>query len=197
MTQLWFASDHHLNHENILSFKRPDGSPLRTFSTIEEHNRVIVERHNAIVGLTDHVYFMGDVAMKIDETIRMLVGAMNGRKRLLRGNHDIAKTRAYLAMGFEEIHGTRMFDSMLFSHIPVHPLSLGRWRGNIHGHIHASTNTGYDERYVNLSMEMIDYTPLNLQQVRDKLTAQLNAARGGQYVTQVDSQIRPGILAAG
>lgn len=172
MTELWFASDHHLDHENILRFKRPDGSPLRDFPDIVTHNRTIIERHNAIVGHFDHVYFMGDVAMKLTPEVIMMLEAMNGRKRLLRGNHDIAKTRAYTKL-FEEIHATRVFDNMIFSHIPIHPASLGRWDGNIHGHIHANGGEDYDARYVNLSMEVIDYTPLSLAQVRAKLQGQL------------------------
>lgn len=160
---IWFASDHHLGHENILTFYGPEGL-IRPFPSIEAHDRTIVERHNSAVRDEDHVYFMGDVAMKLTPNVHALLTKMRGRKRLLRGNHDIAKTRSYIKLGFEEIHATRVLGDVIFSHIPIHPLSLSpRWLGNAHGHIHA--NPEYDDRYLNLSMEAIDYTPVSLEQV--------------------------------
>ena len=162
---IWFLSDHHFGHENLLTFHDDEGKKLREFPSIEAHDLMLVESHNKVVRDSDHVYFMGDVAMKFNEYVMMLLRMMRGKKRLLRGNHDIAKTRLYTRF-FEEIHATRIFNNLIFSHIPLHPESLGRFRGNVHGHVHA--NTLSDPRYLNMCPENVGYVPLSLEEISER-----------------------------
>lgn len=63
MPNIFLAADHHLAHEAILTFKRDDGSPLRDFASITEHDEYLICRHNSVVRPNDKVYFLGDVAM--------------------------------------------------------------------------------------------------------------------------------------
>ena len=51
MVNIFFSSDHHLGHANTFEkFKREDGvTPLRPFSSIDEMDFAMIERHNAIV----------------------------------------------------------------------------------------------------------------------------------------------------
>ena len=44
MRNYWVISDLHLGHTNVLSFTRSDGSPLRPFNSIEEHDGTIIEK---------------------------------------------------------------------------------------------------------------------------------------------------------
>lgn len=160
---IWVLSDTHFGHANILKFKREDGSPLRSFANPDEMDEYMIERWNSVVKPSDHVYHLGDVAMR-REHIR-LIGRCNGHKRLVRGNHDIYKTKDYLPY-FEEIYGIRVLDNLIFTHIPIHPDSLGRFTANIHGHIHA--NKSPEGPYCNVSVEAIDYTPVALEDLRDR-----------------------------
>lgn len=181
--KIWVSSDPHLGHDKILTFKRGDGSPLRDFKDISEHDEMIVRYHNELVLPTDHWYCLGDVAIKKHNlaTIRRL----NGHKRLVRGNHDIFRTRDYIDVGFEEIYGCRVWPEhkTIFTHIPIHPASLKRGWVNVHGHTHSNFVTKIkdwnddnfsgtsgeshvqrevdrDERYRCVSMEQIDYKPV-------------------------------------
>jgi calcineurin-like phosphoesterase family protein len=95
------------------------------------------------------------------------VSRCNGHKRLLRGNHDIYPTKEYLPY-FEEIYASRVLDGMIFTHIPIHPESLGRFGANVHGHIHASPC--YGTRYYNVSVEAIDYTPVSLEDLKQRIS---------------------------
>lgn len=79
----WFTSDWHFGHRNILTLG--EGRP---FDTLEEHDKTLIERHNAAVKPDDHVWVLGDVAMgKIEESLARCA-RMNGRKFLVCGNHD-------------------------------------------------------------------------------------------------------------
>ena len=179
-------SDHHLGHTNSWEkFKLSDGSPLRPFTSTEEMNETMIERHNAKVKEQDTVYFLGDVV--INKKYLELVKRMNGRKILIRGNHDIFKDEDYREVGFEQIHGVRVFvDKFIMSHIPLHPDCVSeRFRVNVHGHLHANevmrtrTNMvhGYmtglvtepDPQYLCVCVEQTDFTPLHFDEVEERI----------------------------
>jgi calcineurin-like phosphoesterase family protein len=61
----------------------------------------------------------------------------------------------------------RMFPEfgLLLTHVPVHESSLGfKVNKNVHGHLHQRKIA--DERYVNVSVECINYTPVHIEQLR-------------------------------
>jgi calcineurin-like phosphoesterase family protein len=159
---IWLISDWHLDHANcITKFRNPDGSLLRgQFKDVAEMNEYIIERHNAVVKPSDHFYMLGDVAL--GKSGLKLVKRFNGHGRLLRGNHDIYKTREYLDAGFKEIHGTRVIAGLVLTHVPIHPSSMARWVGNVHGHIH--TNPTPEGPYLNVGVEVLNYTPISLEE---------------------------------
>jgi calcineurin-like phosphoesterase family protein len=171
MTNTFFASDHHFGHANILNFLRSDGSPLRSFASIEDHDEHLIAQHNSVVRDKDTCWFLGDVV--INRRFLHLISRLNGRKRLVLGNHDIFKNKDYYNAGFEDLHAFRKFDKFACTHIPVHEDSLGRWGVNVHGHVHANRvmimhngqrTTKSDSRYVPVCMEHLnDYVPIALE----------------------------------
>lgn len=167
MTKIWVAADHHLGHANLVHlFKRADGSPARDFQTITHHDEHIIHMHNELVRPEDHVYFLGDFVIN-RKFLKAYVGRFMGKLRLVRGNHDVFKTKEYLEFGFEEVYGVRVFPNhnLIFSHIPLHPDCLsGRNWTNIHGHTHHNivrdTNGHPDSRYRCVSLEHTEYKPI-------------------------------------
>jgi calcineurin-like phosphoesterase family protein len=176
-------SDTHFGHTNSWEkFKLADGSPLRPFTSTEEMDETMIERWNAKVKPSDTVYHLGDVV--INKKYLNLVSRLNGRKILIRGNHDIFGDDDYYNVGFEQIHGVRVFvDKFILSHIPLHPDCVtNRFKVNVHGHLHANeimrtrTNMvhGYmtglvtepDPRYLCVSVERTNYEPLHFDEVQ-------------------------------
>jgi calcineurin-like phosphoesterase family protein len=98
-----------------------------------------------------------------------IVKGLNGHKRLLRGNHDIFRTRDYLAAGFEEIAAYRVLDHILFSHIPIHSGSLERFRCNVHGHLHG--NPAPYGKHINLCPEWRGYAPIPFEEIQQLVAA--------------------------
>jgi calcineurin-like phosphoesterase family protein len=92
--------------------------------------------------------------------------SVNGKKRLVRGNHDLYKTSKYFEY-FEEIYGSRQINGVWLTHIPMHPNSVERAKLNIHGHTHAFCLD--DPKYFNASVEAINYTPISIDTVLEKL----------------------------
>lgn len=137
---------------------------MRPFTSTEEMDEAMVERWNVAVKPHDHVYHLGDVCMKRSQLD--IVRRLTGHKRLVRGNHDVFKTADYLAVGFEEIYGVRVWPEhgMIFSHIPLHPDCLinRKWK-NVHGHLHSNKVQGeHAELYQSVCVEQINYTPVQV-----------------------------------
>lgn len=167
MANTYFAADHHFFHSKILTFTKHDGSKLRNFSSVDEMNYCIVDRHNSVVGPNDTVYFLGDVTLSQKEADLIPLSRMNGNKVLILGNHDIMPLEVYMRY-FKKVKAIHALSDMVLTHIPIHPNSLSRWGNNVHGHLHSSSIN--DPRYVCVSMEQLDqYTPISLDKLRNSL----------------------------
>lgn len=166
MANIFIISDSHFGHANILNFTDDQGNPVRSFGSVQEMDDCMVEKWNSVVRPQDHVYHLGDVAMKRD--CIKTVARCNGHKRLVRGNHDVYKTKDYLPY-FDEIYGIRVLDGMIFTHIPIHPESLGRFKANIHGHVHGQPQGHYGPKYYNVCVEVLDYTPISLEELKGRI----------------------------
>lgn len=172
MANIFVISDTHFGHANIIEYCG------RPFSSTEEMDEAMVDRWNATVRPQDHVYHLGDVAMK--RANLAIVGRLKGQKRLVFGNHDIYDAKDYLNAGFQKLCGMRVLDGMLLTHVPIHPGSIGRFVANIHGHVH--NNEALLFPYVNMSVEVIDYTPVSLESIRCDLERRRGLARAADAV---------------
>lgn len=157
-------SDTHFSHKNLLTFKKQDGSPLRDFIGIHEHDEYLIYRWNLVVKPNDHVYHLGDIGFHGWTHMEEIFSRLHGQKVLIKGNHDVLKPQQYLKI-FKDIRGSHQLDKFLLTHIPIHPASLSRWVGNIHGHLHS--NSLPDPRYFNVSVEQLnDYTPIAFEDLK-------------------------------
>lgn len=157
MAETFFIGDTHFGHRNILRFDAV--KPHRPFDSIEEHDEELVRRWNGVVSKGDIVWHLGDFAFS-SKAIAM-AGRLNGMKRLVLGNHDHYPTSEYLKH-FHKVYGAATLkDDILLTHIPVHPDQLERFKFNVHGHLH--THNMEDSRYINVSCEQINLTPVPME----------------------------------
>ncbi len=127
---VFFIGDHHFGHSNIIKFE-----PIaRPFNSIQEHDKELISRWNNIVRVDDIVFHLGDFSMSAKDIY--IAGLLNGHKRLILGNHDKNDMSLYTPH-FEKIYATTNYGGYLLSHMPVHPNSLGKYKGCIHGHLHS------------------------------------------------------------
>jgi calcineurin-like phosphoesterase family protein len=186
MRDIFITSDSHFRHTNILKFKDRDGNPVRghLFDNVDEMDEHIIERWNSVVKQGDIVYHLGDVAMlntpEDEQWFKKNWPRLNGSKRLIVGNHDDIK---FLSSGgfFKKVQMWRMFPEfgLMLSHVPLHISSLlrmnkldGVWPDdcepllNLIGHIHQ--NPAPEGPYRNVCVEVTDYTPVNIEELRVK-----------------------------
>lgn len=167
---VFIISDTHFGHANICRFTRPDGTKVRPFADVHEMDEAMVERWNAVVKPTDKVYHLGDVA--IPRKSLAILQRLHGEKILIRGNHDIFKIEDYTPY-FRDVRAFHVLNGCVFSHVPIHPVSLEKFGCNVHGHTHGNwvqrpSQIGGLERdpaYLNVCVENTDYAPLSLDEV--------------------------------
>lgn len=159
MANIFVISDTHFGHANIIRYCN------RPFHSISEMNEKMIDNWNNTVTEQDHIYHLGDVYFGIDTS--NFFHRLKGKKRLILGNHDNGKDQKLQSM-FQKIMLWRPFPEfkMVLSHIPIHPSSLSsKFPINVHGHIH--DKEPFDKQYRNVSVEMTNYTPISLEEIRD------------------------------
>lgn len=163
MSNIFFISDMHLGHENIMKFGQ------REFNSIEEHDEALVGSWNAIVRPKDIVWVLGDVAFTTQSL--KLFDRMSGRKRLIMGNHDRFDTGLYMKY-FEDVKAfEKRYHGLVMTHIPIHPQEMAyrNWATNVHGHIHHPEKDIKDSSYINVNVDIIGMIPISLDQLRTKI----------------------------
>lgn len=170
MSDIWFISDTHFFHDNIISFCG------RPFANSELMNECLIENWNSVVKPQDKVYHLGDVAMGCsDKELTRLLQQLNGKKRLIVGNHDNLKSPA-IQNNFEKIKLWNGFwvEGIGFTtvHIPLPLEALRDGKICVHGHIH--TNLLADPHYINVCVEHIGYTPIHIEVIAERIKKILN-----------------------
>jgi calcineurin-like phosphoesterase family protein len=162
MNEIFFIADTHFGHKRIIEFDLTRA--YRQFATIEEHDEELIRRWNTTVKPKDTVWHLGDFCF--GKRNLEIAGRLNGNKKLVMGNHDMYASTDYLKY-FTRLAGAVELKGMILTHVPVAERELeSRWTRNIHGHLHTKKvmHPGFtvpDNRYINVSCEQINLTPVN------------------------------------
>lgn len=157
--ETFIISDTHFGHKNIIKYEnRP-----------ENHNELMVRRWNNTVSKHSRVLHLGDVFLCPLEEAEQWLSQLNGEKWLVLGNHDTRASEVYEKMGFHVV-GENIFKEIggykiIFSHYPLYDLPKSIL--NIHGHIHGGKGRPqfFRNQNINVSTEVLDYTPTKLHKI--------------------------------
>ena len=157
MGQVHVISDLHFSHKNMAIH--------RGFKDEVEHDNYIIEKWNSVVLKRDTVWILGDITMEKTSPYNLL-DKLNGFKKVVLGNHDKPQHVQELLKHVNCVCGMITYKGFIMSHCPIHERELGRFGINLHGHVHEKSLD--DSRYINVSCEVVDYTPLNLDELKEK-----------------------------
>lgn len=142
MNNLWFISDTHFFHTNVINYSK------RPFNNIKEMNEYFLHNWNLSVKENDIVYHLGDFALGNTHTLgeeyillHKLISNLNGEIHLVPGNHDTdAKLELYKKYFIVEQPLIKLKkENVVLCHYP-----LAKWyhdyRGTLqfHGHCHGN-----------------------------------------------------------
>ena len=161
---IFYTADLHFHYKPFL--------PGRPFSSVEEMDEAIIRLWNETVTDEDTVYVVGDVGYNGGYVPGDALGRLQGRKHLIRGNHDTGFENApKLFDYFETVTDFNEIDDgethILLCHYPI----LYRKQGYmIHGHLHQARGPEYDilrqmPRMLNAGVDVNFYRPVTLAQL--------------------------------
>jgi len=172
------ASDLHFNHLNILKYCPHRGGPETSWEKVEVMNAKIIDNWNECVNPEDETYIVGDVAMGLVEKAPALIRRLNGKKFLVRGNHD--KTLCKLMDADASM--TDLFEWVKDYHEMTYKLAgekvmlvmchfpMAHWHRQasgsimIHGHLHGSY-CGIDGRIKDVGIDTNNLRPYRMEDV--------------------------------
>lgn len=166
---VFFTSDTHFGHRNIIQYTN------RPFDSVEEMDEALISNWNKVVKPDDIVYHLGDVCVGsksagIDklEYCKQIVSRLNGRKRLVLGNHDdVHRMYQYLDAGFERVYDKPVVidDFFILTHEPLEFVPAG-WV-NLYGHVHADTRfRTFSDVGCCVCVERHGYQPVSMKDIK-------------------------------
>lgn len=171
MSTVRFIGCLHLGHETVAKY--------RGFLDSYNHDEYLRHNWNKTVNKRDLTFILGDITMENHKHYHQL-DALNGRKIVVLGNHDRHQDVRQLLLHVESVAGAIDYKGFCLTHIPVHPNEIGRYRGNIHAHIHHNSLEELivskiykesDERietkrkYYHVDAFMIDFKPKTIEEL--------------------------------
>jgi len=163
---IYFTSDLHFGHDNIIKYSN------RPFRDVHEMNRQITLNWNSVVGKNDTIYCIGDFAFgKGKNKPHEYFKKLNGKKHLIRGNHDADKTAD---MDWESVHdlleinvGKQRIVMCHYSMRVWHHSYKGTWQ--LYGHSHG-TLPEQETLSCDVGTDVWNYTPVSLETLKRKMT---------------------------
>jgi len=156
----FFTSDLHLGHRAAAHF--------REFESVDEHDDTIVHNINARVNKRDKLFILGDLAFS-DKGLNRIFDINCQNIELLMGNHDKYPAHRYFKY-VQKLHGFYKYKDFWLSHCPIHPNEMYRAKGNLHGHVHKTSNSPRieDPRYFNVNIDMNNMFPISFKYILER-----------------------------
>lgn len=179
---LWFTSDTHFWHENIIRFCN------RPFNTIEEMNEALVRNWNEVVPPEGTVFHLGDFSYGNAKKLNNILYRLNGKIILILGNHDWKMVRQGFMSRFEHITQQMTIRAggqpVILNHYPF--LTYGGAYRNVwqlFGHVHSGprSDQGKDlvrlknlfPRQYDVGVDNNHYRPISFTRVKEMIEKQI------------------------
>ncbi len=171
MSNIFFTADTHFGHKKILEYvKRP-------FPTVEEMDEAIIKNWNAVVGPDDHVYHLGDVALCSAGRLREVLGRLNGKIYLIRGNHEKSAEachdrfewiKDYYELEVEDPDGFQGKQLVVLFHYAMRVWNACHYGTyHLYGHSHGELPDDPHSRSIDIGVDVHGFSPVSYGQVKE------------------------------
>lgn len=166
----FFTADWHFFHRNIIKYC------TRPFSSEKQMRNKIIENYNNTVKKEDTCFVLGDVAMLGSsqwERLKATVSKLNGTKHLIVGNHDELRWQRYVDVGFTSVHSALWMKeeglNIVMAHDPSIYCTIPPNSVFLCGHVHILFKSLLDQRTINVGVDVWNFYPINMKQIRTEL----------------------------
>lgn len=176
MSKLFFTSDHHFGHANIIKFCD------RPFANVDEMNQTMIKQWNEKISPEDEVYHLGDFGVTKDyESIARILDQLNGTKYLIAGNHEgAAMTNRKKFKWIKDYHELKVQDEECkngVQRIVLFHYAMRVWRGDsrgnwqLYGHSHGNLPDEKDCLAFDVGVDCHNFYPLSYPEVKKIIQA--------------------------
>ncbi len=155
----WATADWHLGENRFDLLFRP-------FVDQQQMIDELVKNHNNIVSKEDDVYVLGDVCYKEHPQFLEQVNRFNGRKILIRGNHDRVfsdeQLNSYFDLIIPDRKGIDIEIGEISCYMTHYPSTGVEDKFNIVGHIHSAWK--FQLNMFNVGIDVNNYRPVDLDE---------------------------------
>lgn len=172
MSKIWFTADYHLHHGNIIKYCN------RPFSTADEMDEIIIQRHNELVKPGDLVFFLGDFAFtrgRLSDagSLDRLLGRFNGTFYLVKGNHDREIFKISHRFGWiRDLAEVRCGDKdVILCHYAMriwNKRHYGTW--HLYGHSHGTLPDDPNSLSLDVGVDSWDFRPVSMEQIEGRMS---------------------------
>lgn len=176
----YISADLHFGHANIMKFCPVTRARFKNDVTFM--NEEMIREWNEIVQPEDLTYILGDVAFCNAQTATAYLRRMNGRKILIKGNHDrkLVQDKAF-CNEFESIHDYLDINydghKIVMFHYPIHEWDQAH-RGSLHfyGHKHGGECEMTKYRARDMGMDATGYIVVAMEDaIKDALKGDIKS----------------------
>ena len=164
MGNVFFVADPHFGDDRIRRYEN------RPYETVEQMDAQLISNWNAAVCKEDTVFVLGDFGAAGCEA--EVLKLLNGRKLLVKGNHDTGSNDYYRQAGFAEVYDHPiLFEGFwLLSHDALY-VNANMPYANIFGHVHNNPIVrDFSKQHFCVSVERIAYRPIAFEQIKKIVT---------------------------
>jgi calcineurin-like phosphoesterase family protein len=152
--KLWFYSDPHFFHHNIIRFSN------RPYQNVEEMNQDLIHKFNSKVGKED-----------IQKCLDIYHTLNGSHKTLILGNHDKSTHYFPFDVTVKSLKMTIADEEVLVNHYPYRPIDcpemkkkpLDEGKYLIHGHSHNQVKV--KDKMINVCCDSWDYLPVSIEEI--------------------------------
>ena len=178
MPRTFIISDTHFFHENIIKYCN------RPFQNVRDMNATMFNNWNKTVQKNDIVIHLGDISANLlnnHNSLKWILNNLNGKKILVKGNHDHCSDNFYYKCSFQKIFEYLEINDYFLCHYPcfenskykqeieqkyIDIFKKSKCSKIIHGHNHNNysneVSPSWDDGIfrINTSVEVQNYTPM-------------------------------------
>jgi calcineurin-like phosphoesterase family protein len=186
MSEIFFTSDNHFGHRNILTL-----GTGRPFADLDEMQEALIACHNATVKPTDTVYFLGDMFWRTMDPVNasVILTRLQGKKHYIWGNHEeLFEKHPILLEKFETVSQYKHINQpgppkglpgIFLCHYAMrtwYKSHQGYW--HLYGHSHGGlSNTNPDDTgylSMDIGVDTHNYYPWSLDEIKPIMEAKAN-----------------------
>lgn len=170
MSKIYFTSDHHFGHKNIIKFSE------RPFEDVNEMDEILIQRWNEKVNPEDEVYHLGDVGLSSSGKLRKILERLNGKIYLINGNHEKSAQdchsrfewiKDYYELVVKDDEFERGEQLIVLFHYAMREWNASHWGTyHLYGHSHGSLPDDPASLSFDIGVDCHDFYPLSYEEVK-------------------------------